>query len=305
MSEDLAVTESAPEPETVTPPDTVVEDSEAESVAAEPEPVPDPAEQRRAHVLNAVARKEARIQKERAEVASERSEVQRIMSEAQALRESVSAREKAIANIFDGDDDPIEALIALGHDPEKAIYRLNDRILSRGTPEAKMSANDKRIADLEAKLAEREAAALKMEQERASQAAVARANTEFGSFIETEKTKYPAVAKMNVEVRSERMWALANAYNAKTGQTPTYDMLADALEYTVRSQYDELRSLIGESESVRAGDGLQELKPKAPKLSSVLATQHATPPPKRELTEEEWRENFVRDWEKSRANAQR
>lgn len=300
---DVATTEPAAEttePEAPpTPPDgaeeTPSEPSEAEPVAA----APNPAEERRARALAMVARKEAKI-------FAQRAESDRILAEAKQLRADAESKAAAIKSILDMDD-PIEGIRALGLDPEKYIFGLNERILARGTPEAKQTATERRIQELEAKLAEKEKTETQQRAEAEQQRACSIVEEQFAAAVESVKDKYPAIAKMNPQVRASRMWELANAYVSKTGQVPTYEMLADGLEYTLRSEYDQMRALFEHSvsESARAGDGLQESKPKSPKLSSVLATGAAPQTPKPPMTEDEWREQFARDFEKLRANAQR
>ena len=295
------VTESAPEPETVTPTDTVVEDSEAESVAAEPEPAPDPAEQRRSRALAIAARERTKALRALEEAKAQRSEAERIMAEARKIQE----RGERMARIFEADD-PIAAMREAGIDPEKTIYSLNDKVLSQGTPEAKAKALEAKLAAFEAREAQREEEARRFREEQAQARAVSQFTTEFNSVVESAKDKYAAVAKLRPEVRERRMWELANAYYVKTREQPTHEMLADGLEYLIRTEYDEYRGLFAQDNPVTpssAGDGRRDSAPGTPKLTAKLAGTIATP--SRNRSEDEEREEWAAELRAAKANAAR
>lgn len=294
------VTDSAPEPETVTPPDTVVEDSEAEPVAVEPAAVPDPAEQRRSRALAIAARERTKALRSLEEAKATRAEADRIMAEARKIQE----RGERLTRIFESDD-PISAMREAGIDPEKTIYGLNDKVLSQGTPEAKLAAYERKLAALEAKTAEREAELIRAREEQAQARAVSQFSAEFAATVESGKEKYPAVAKLRPEVRERRMWELANAYYVKTREQPTHEMLADGLEYLIRTEYDEYRGLFSspDTPSSAAGDGRRDTAPGTPKLTSKLAGTIATPP--RVKSEDEEREEWAAEIRAARANGAR
>lgn len=294
-------TESAAEPETVTPPDTVVEDSEAESVAAEPEPAPDPAEQRRSRALAIAARERTKALRSLEEAKATRAEADRIMAEARKIQE----RGERMARIFESDD-PIAAMREAGIDPEKTIYGLNDRVLSQGTPEAKLAAYEKKMAAFEAREAAREAELQRHREETQRHHVVSAFQNGIAQHVQSAKDKYVGIANMDSAERDKRVVDLARQYIQATGQEPTYEIIADGLEYYLRVEYDKLRGFYESNPVVpssAAGDGRRDTAPGTPKLTTKLAGTIATPP--RVKSEEEEREEWAAEIRAARANGAR
>jgi len=308
MSEDLstetATPESAPEPEPVTPPDTGADDSEAESVAAEPaepEPTPDPAEQRRSRALAIAARERTKALRSLEEAKATRAEADRIMAEARKIQE----RGERMARIFESED-PIAAMREVGIDPEKTIFGLNDRVLSQGTPEAKLAAYERKLAAIEARDAQREAELQRHREETQRHHVVSAFQQSIAQRVESAKDKYVGIANMDPRERDTRVIDLARQYINATGNEPTAEIIADGLEYYLRVEYDKLRGFYESNPVVpssAAGDGRRDSAPGTPKLTSKLAGTIATPP--RVKSEEEEREEWAAEIRAARANGAR